>query len=328
MATDPNLNPDTCIFMNPGSPNWWLSEDVKLAAASGVAVPGQKNDVNLTVRRKPQGCTLPAETDFVKVDLYVCNPTASPTTTTSPNVKKILDSTGVPSEILVDIASLPVGGSFGRNRSNGIYLRFPARVIRRKTAGHKCLIARAYPNPLSGGINIGDYAAPPPDQHYAQRNICVQTCSSPCGVDVWTENENKERPQIVTFEVVADINPSQDVIKVALPLLQAVPGFKRVVNGMPRMGFGLDFPDFPDVKKTDNTRPRGCLAWHIRRRRLRRRFCPTFAAEVKIAPLQTSTYRFVTDLDGADSGDAFIFHLTHVENGNVRSGLTILMVKN
>lgn len=324
MATDPNLSPDTCIFMEPGAANWWLSDDVKLAAASGVAIPGQKNDVNLTVRRKPQGCTLPAETDFVKVDLYVCNPTASPPTTTSPNVKKILDATGVPSEILVDIASLPVGGSFAQTVKWDLPplsgTSHPA-----ETAGHKCLIARAYPNPLSGGINIGDYAAPPSDQHYAQRNICIQTCSSPCGVEVWTENEDKERPRVVKFEVMADTNPSEAVLKVALPLLQEVPGFKRVVKGTPRKGFGLEFPDFPDAIKTDNTR-RGCLGGIFGLGGAA--FRPSFAADVKLDPGRTSTYRFLTDLDGAESGDAFVFHLTHVENGKVLSGLTMLMVKN
>jgi hypothetical protein len=126
--------------------------------------------------------------------------------------------------------------------------------------------------------------------------------------------------------VVADTNPSEEVIKVALPLLEAVPGFKRIVRGMPRMGFGLEFPDFPDVKKTDNTRPRGCLG-SIFGGGGAKSFRPGFAGEVKIAPLQTSIYRFVTDLDGADSGDAFIFHLTHIENGKTMSGLTMLMVK-
>lgn len=326
MATDSNLNSDTCIFMEPGATNWWLSNDVKLAAATGVAIPGVKNDVNITVRRKPQGCTLPAETDFVKVDLYICNPTASPPTTTSPNVKKILDSTGAPSEILVDIASLPSGGNFAQTVKWDLPplsgTSHPA-----ETAGHKCLIARAYPNPLSGGINIGNYAAPPSDQHYAQRNICIQTCSSPCGIDVWTENLDKERPKNVKFEVIADTNPSEGVLKVALPLLQSIPGFKRVVNGTPRKGFGLELPDFPDVKKTDNTRP-GCLGGITNIFSGGKGFRPSFAAEVKVAPSQFSIYRFVTDLDGAQSGDAFIFHLTHVENGNVLSGLTMLMVKN
>lgn len=326
MATDPNLTTDTCTFMNPGASQWWLSEDVKLAAASGVAIPGTKNDVNITVRRKTN-CTLPDPTDFIKVDLYVCNPTASPLTTTSPNVKKILDATGVPSEILVDIASLPAGGSFSQTIKWDLPpltgTSHPA-----ETAGHKCLIARAYSNFIgSGGTNIGDYAAPPHDQHYGQRNICVQTCSSPCGIDVWTENVNKERRLEATFEVFLDTNPSQETLKVALPLLQEVPGFQRVVKTVPAKGFGLEFPDLPDVKKTDNTRP-GCLG--ILPKIFGSGgagFRPSFSADVVLPPSKTSVYRFVTDLDGATPGDAFIFHLNHIENGTVLSGLTMLMVK-
>ena len=93
-------------------------------------------------------------------------------------------------------------------------------------------------------------------------------------------------------------------------------------------GFGLDLPDFPDAKKTENTRP-GCFGGKYKIFGSGRAgLSPRFAAEVKLAPSQFSIYRFVTDLDGAQSGDAFIFHLTHIENGNVFSGLTMLMVKN
>jgi hypothetical protein len=332
MAIDGNLTGDTCIFMQPGSPNWWLSDDVKLSNTlgtngGGIATPGVKNDVNLTVRRKPQGCTLPAQTDFVKVDLYACNPTASPSTTTSTNVKKILDATltGPPLDILVDIAILPVGGSILKTIKWDIPpisgTSHPA-----ETSGHKCLIARAYPDGLSGGINIGEYAAAP-DQHYAQRNICIQACSSPCGIDIWTENLDKEKAQNVKFEVLADTNPSDAVLKVVLPMLQELPGFKRVVKGSPRKGFSLDFPDFPDVQRTDNTRL-GCLGGITNIFGAGGKgFRPSFAAEVKIAPSQFSTYRFETDLEGAESGDAHIFHLTHVEKGIVLSGLTMLMIK-
>jgi hypothetical protein len=284
--------------------------------------------VIITVRRKPN-CQLNEATDFIKVDLYVCNPTGSPITPSSPNVKKILDSTsGTASDILVDIADLPSGGgSFAQT----IKWNLPSGSSHpAETAGHKCLIARSYSNfltlPASG--DIGSFAAPPPDQHYAQRNICIQTCSSPCGVEVWTENPDKERPQDVKFEVIADTNPSEGTLKVALPLLQELPGFKRVVNGMPRKGFGLEFPDFPTAEKTDNTR-RGCLGGILNifgsgGAAVR----PSFAVDVKLAPTQYSTYRFVTDLDGAESGDAYIFHLMHVEKGSVLSGLTILMLKN
>jgi hypothetical protein len=333
MSIDPNLTTDTCIFMNPGaSPNWWLSDDVKITAPllTGLAQPGVKNNVQLTLRRKPQGCALPDNTDFIQVDLYICNPTASPPVTSSGQVKKILDATAAPAEIIVDIANLP-SGQFVKN----IKWNLPAITGTShpaETAGHKCLIARAYAGPLSPdpSANIGDHAQSL-DQHYAQRNICIQTCDSPCGVDVWAENEDRERRRAVTFRVVADTNPTRGVLDVALPLLNQVPGFKRVVPLPPRRGFGLEFPDFPGAAMTDNTRP-GCFSLLQKLFKPTRpginAFSPSFEAQIKLAPQQLTTYRFMTDLDGASPGDAHIFHLMHVENDRVLSGLTLLMVKN
>jgi hypothetical protein len=331
MPVDPNLTADTCIFMQPGaSPYWWTSDDVMITgpSATGVAQPGVINSVQVTVRQKPQGCTLPSQTDFVKVDLYVCNPTASPPVITSGQVKKILDANPMnPTfpDITVDLANLPNGGSFPQTVQWDLPpisgSSHPA-----ETAGHKCLIARAYPNTLTGGINIGDYVQSG-DQHYAQRNICIQTCSSPCGVDLWTENDNRELRQDVTFRVIADLNPTQQVLDITLPLLRQVPGFRRVVSRTPRNGFGLRFPDFPNAEVTDNTRP-GCLGL------VRKLFSPSgagfqpsFAARVQLAPRQLTTYRFMTDLDGSEVGDAHLFHLMHVENNRVLSGITIAMVK-
>ena len=143
MATDPNLNSDTCILCNRGHQIGGLAKMSNLPPRQALQSRDRKTMCNITVRRKAQDCTLPENTDFVKVDLYVCNPTASPTTTTSPNVKKILDATSAPaSEILVDIASLPSGGSFAQTVKWDLPplsgTSHPA-----ETAGHKCLIARA-----------------------------------------------------------------------------------------------------------------------------------------------------------------------------------------
>ena len=326
-------NFDNCIFMQAGNP-WWLSNDLQITGprTDGKAQRGVKNDVQLVVRRKPQGCNLPDNTDAVKVDLYICSPTASPITSNTSQVKKILDSTGTPSEILVDINSLPSGGLV----SPLVKWDLPATSSHpAETPGHKCMVARAYPSQLnvSTSTNIGDFvgwAAPPNDQHYAQRNICIETCDSPCGVDVWTENATRETKKDVTFRVVADQNPPANVVDVVVPVLRNVPEFKRLVPGAPRKGFTLEFPDFPKAKVTDNTRS-GCLS------AITRLFSkskggispdqPNFAAQIQLAPGQVSTYRFMTDLDGASSGDAHIFHLTHEEGGRMLNGLTIIMVK-
>ncbi len=329
MSLDFGLTADTCIFMNPGAPDWWLSEDVKITnPPSGVAQPGTQNDVQITVRHKPKGCALPANSDFVKVDLYVCNPTASPPVTTSGQVKKILDATSMPpADIVVDFGTSPGQLSPGGSAAKIVKWDLPALPTHpAEMPGHKCLIARAYASPLTGGTNIGDYVSSS-DQHYAQRNICILTCSSPCGLDLWTENPEEVRQvKAVTFRLVADVKPSEAVLNIALPLLKQVPGFKRVVNTAPHQGFRLELPDFPDAKIIDNTRL-GC--WGLIRQLLNPKSVPalSFDANVAIKPGQLSIYRFVTDLDGSEPGDAHVFHLMHMEGGRVLSGLTIVAVK-
>jgi hypothetical protein len=326
MPTDPNLILDSCFLMNDGpAPNWWLSEDVKITnPASGVAQLGMKNDVQLVVRRSTNSqCTMPEGSAFIKVDLYICDPTGSPFTTTSPKVKKILNAASTtPQPIEVDITNLSVAGASFIETIKWDLPSTPTHLA--EQPGHKCMIARAYPDVLPGNNNLNFV---PDDQHYAQRNICIQTCKSPCGVDVWTENFDEEkRVKDVTFRLVADLRPSNAVLKVVLPLLQEVPGFRQVVNRAPGKGFGLDLPDFPDAKLTDNTRP-GC--WGLIQQLLNPKSIPgpIFEAKVAIQPGQMSVYRFVTDLDGSEAGDAHIFHLMHMEQGQVLSGLTIVMVK-
>lgn len=325
MAVDPNLTSDTSIFMNHGSPDWWLSNDVKLSN-SNVAVVGQKNDISLTVRRNNN--PLLADTEFIKVDLYVAVFTGSPFPLggNSTLVKKILDaSTNPAQEIVVDLNNLTAGSS------NTQTVKWDLPAIPTKDAekpGHKCLLARAYQSPLSGSANP-DADAAQVDAHYAQHNICIDHCS-PCGVDIATENpEWVRKPKDVTFRLFADLQPSESTLQVALPLLREVKGFRRVVNKAPSRGFALEMPDFPDAKMTDNTRP-GCFSLiqgFLRRPKFDPSiFQPSFEAQVNIKPGQVSYYRFVTDLDGSELGDAHIFHLVHMEQGRVLSGLTIGMV--
>ncbi len=344
MPVDPGLSSDMCIRMEPGAaPNFWLSEDVKITnPKTGVALPGAKNDVTITVRRSPNdNCNLPMGTEFIEVDLYICNPTASPLGPGSPNVKKILDATGAPpAEITVDLANLMTpGAAFPKTIKWNLPALGPTSHPA-ETAGHKCLIARAYPDPLTASATSLTFL--PDDQHYAQRNICIQTCSSPCGVELVTENpEENQEIKAVTFLAVADLQPSAAVMQVALPLLREVPEFRRVVNRAPRLGFGLDLPDFPDAQIEDQSRPdakqlEGCLAM-IRRLLgggagplpgpLPLPGAPSYKASVRIEPGQYSTYRFVTDLDGSEPGDAHIIHLMHMERDRVLSGITLVMVK-
>jgi hypothetical protein len=330
MPTDSSLVTDTSIFMNDGSPDWWLSDDVKLTnPASGVAQPGIKNDIKLTVRRNANALLGDPQEIWVKVDLYVCVPTASPFVLNSNQVKKIKDATTTPAQdIVVDFANLPASGSFPQTIKWDLPVNSPSPA---ESPGHKCLLARAYQSTLNGTTGTLPVNVVTDDPHYAQRNICIQTCNSPCGVDVMTENPEEHRePKAVTFKVVADLLPGAGVLKAALPLLKEVKGFRRIVNTAPRKGFTLEMRDFPDAKLTDNTRP-GCFSmiqgFINRGKPDLNAFQPSFEAQVNIKPGQLSLYQFATDLDGSEPGDAHIFHLMHLEQERILGGLTIVMVK-
>jgi hypothetical protein len=324
MAIDPTLTKDNCTRMAPSAlPSWWLSDDVKLInPASGVAQQGATNTVQVTVRKAAGQCSFPAAADFIKVELYVCDPTGSPFGSIAGNtkVKKIGEAQADPSlaqdvkQIAWAIPAVPTHDA--------------------EKTGHKCLIARAAANTLLDPTGNNSLNFLPDDQHYAQHNICISMCSSPCGQELWTGNPDKEgRPKDVVFQLFADLRPSKDVLGVALPLLQTVPGFGRVVNTPPRLGFALEMPDFPTAKMTDHSKagPKGCMGalskWLGGSKPQPAGGQPSFSAQVRIEPGQLSTYRFVTDLDGYEKGDAHIFHLMHTEAGQVLSGITILMLK-
>ena len=93
MAVDPDLASEGCIFMNPGNPHFWLSDDLQhvAPAPAGVATPGVKNDIQVVVHHKAN-CALPDNAVAVKVDLWVCAPTASAINTISGQTKRIQDA--------------------------------------------------------------------------------------------------------------------------------------------------------------------------------------------------------------------------------------------
>jgi hypothetical protein len=316
MAIDSALVDDTCPYLLPGAaPNWWASDDIKIIGPnpSGIAIPGQINRVQVTTRRKGGDngdCSLPDNTDFFRLELYVCNPTGSPLRINSNNVKKIFDNQGgIPQEVFIELTDLLPGGTF----ANIIHWKLPDPAVHpAEGLGHKCLIARIYSNanPMPPGNDIGDYAASQ-DQHYAQRNICIGTCASPCGVDVWTENLQEEAVD-VTFRLVVDTRPSEELVGVLTPLLQPY-DFMRFSDELPPAGYGLEFADFPDLPKREINDPDTDL--------------PGIEVDVRLEPGSYVPFRFVTDLEGSEPGTAHLFHLKHVEQGAVLSGLTIVMIK-
>ncbi|MDQ3918366.1 MAG: hypothetical protein M3348_07795 [Acidobacteriota bacterium] len=334
MAKDPGLAADTCFFMEAvagdgGAHNaggvWWLSPDIKLVGpVSGPdkADPGQTNTVTVQFRRKSaaSGCTSPFD-ENIDIELWVGNPSLAmaPNNPASTfNVQKIGVPTppeGSTTPVLIDW--IPPQG-------------LPADDP--QSHGHKCLIARCYPESL---IPDDKSFHVPDDQHVAQHNICIVPCDAPgqkkhrgaCGLRVTTLNLNEDAAETVTLRAVADLRPDAFVRRVVLSRLEKTPGFRRLAVRQPR-SFRFEFADFPAAEVKDVARPAGCLPALLGiSRPLGTSGPPGFEAKVSLRPGQLIHFHFSADLTGAALGDAYIFHLTQTgADGSPQGGLTVVMV--
>jgi len=329
MPHDPALNADTCIYMEAiqgdgGAHNandtWWLSPDIKLTGATSgpdKADPGQDNTVEVTFHRQAailNECILPPGTESISMEFWVGNPSLAMTPDNPASTKKI-DGIGEP----VPVDGATVSHVFTWNPPTGLDPTDP------QSSGHKCLIARCYPDPL---IPSSMSFFVPDDPHVAQHNICIVPCGGPgaarrpgpCAFEVATLNPDRERAQKVLLRAIVDLHPSKFVEKVVRQRLEGMHGFKRLATRPPK-GFKFEFRDFPDAQVTDNTKL-GCLGLLFGGKD--RRSCD---AQIDLKPGQFTRFRFVADLVGAELGDAYIFHLRQIgEDKRDQGGLTIVMV--
>ena len=320
MPNDPGFSRDTCIFMEAvsgdggvhnGGGVWWLSPDVSLTGATSgpdKADPGQHNTVNVTFHRKAAGsdCVFPGA-ESLTVEVWVGNP-ALVMTPNNPASTKRIQFIGSP---------LPAEGGSGVQPTDWVPpAGLPASDP--QSAGHKCLIARCYPDNLTPSPNA--FFAPD-DQHVAQHNICIVPCGGPgaarrpgpCRFIVATLNPNREQADTVTLRAIADLKPDKFVRALVLSRLKAVPGFRRLAT-TPPAGFKLESSAWRGAEMSDRTRPRGKQP-------------PTYEAKVKLGRGRFINFAFIADLSKGKLGDAYIFHLT--QRGSDRrpqGGLTIVMV--
>lgn len=329
MPNDPALNADTCIFMeavqgdggvhNPSNP-WWLSPDIKLTGpTSGLdkADPGLDNAVDVTFHMKAaivNECILPPGTESISVEFWVGNPSLA-MTPDNPASTKMIDVIGSP----IPAAGASVTKAFVWHPPTGLDPADP------QSPGHKCLIARSYPDPL---IPSTTSFFVPDDPHVAQHNICIVPCGGPgaakrpgpCGFEVATLNPHRERAQKALLRAVVDLHPGKFVERVVLERLKGTPGFKRLATRPPQ-GFSFKLPDFPRAEVTDNTRL-GCLGLLLGGKDRR-----SHDAQIEFKPGQFTKFSFIADLSGAELGDAYIFHLRQIgEDQRDQGGLTIVMV--
>lgn len=325
MATDPNLSTDTCIYIESVAGDggthqtggvWWLSPDIKLTGAtSGAdkADPGATNTVEVFAHMRSGECQLPPATESISVEIWAANPSLVMTPDNPASAVKI-GGLGMPppapgSAASVQIDWVPPAGLPPEDPQG---------------PGHKCLIARCYPEALTPSK---EEFYVPEDQHVAQRNICVVPCGAPgaarvpgpCGLEVTTVNPRRER-QAVTLRAEFDAKPAKHVREVVFERLRLTDGFVRLAEEPPR-GFRLRLRDFPKAEFSRGARG-GCLG-----QLLGLKGQPGFEAYVTLAPKQFTRFDFKADLTGSPLGDAYIFHLTQVgADGRTQGGLTVVML--
>jgi hypothetical protein len=325
MSNDPGLAADTCIFMEAVSGDggvhnanvWWLSPDIVLngpVSGPDKADPGQVNSVDVNFHRKgaESNCSFPGAESLI-VELWVGNPSIAMTPGNQTSTKQIqLIGTQLPAE--GSSGTLHINWALGANVP-------PSQP---DSPGHKCLIARVYPDNL---VPSGTSFFAPDDQHVAQRNICVVPCGGPgaarkpgpCGFEVTTANINLKEAERVTVSAILDLHPNDFVRTTVLRSLERQAGFKKLATRAPS-GFRFDLREFPDAKISDHTGAPGCLGLLLGGQR-------RFTASINLETNQVVHLPFVADLGTAEFGDAFIFHLTQIGPANQRQGgLTLVMV--
>jgi hypothetical protein len=288
------------------------------------------------------GCNLNPNAVAVKVDLWVCVPTASAINTISGNTRRILHQG-------VNSITIPLGTNAGELAPGGsatmpVEWRLPNPPTNpAEGPGHKCLIARAYPNTSSTNeTTIGEYAASL-DPHYAQRNICIQTCNSPCGQEIlaFQPIETERDALEVEYIVYPDFNPSKFILQAAEEMFLTVDGLRhlkpQIAVDPPTRGFELELVDVAPFTVINNSIipkfDRRQVLWGKRRRHYKLRApkfgarMPFFRAAARLKRGQDMLYRLHTDLEGAAPGTAQVFHVMESVRGWVRGGLTVIMVE-
>ena len=314
MATDPGLASDTSTFLQAiagdngvHDPNgvFWLSPDIQLTGPTsglGKADPGEDNVVDVTYRATANGA-VPAGTESLTIELYAANPSLV-MAPDNPQSTAHVDSIGQP--------LLAPGGSrtfqFHWTPPTGLPASDP------QAPGHKCLIARAYADPLTPGPSNFFL---PQDQHVAQHNICIVPCGGPgaatkpagCGTTVTTANVSTTL-QKARIRATLDTDPSKVVREIVIAHLKRVKGFQRLAAKGPK-SFGFTF---------EGVRARPLAIPRLSKGKI-------VESEVPLGPGQVLSFRFAADLSGGRLGEAHIFHLTHATAaGGVQGGLTAVLL--
>jgi len=325
MPNDPGLANDTCIFMEAisgdgGTHNandvWWLSPDIALTGpVSGAdnADPGQTNPVQVRCHKKAanSNCNFPGD-ESVTVQLFVANPSLA-MAPNNPASTTLVGFIGSP---------VPPDGGTGTQQIDWI-LPSGLPADDPQAPGHKCLVARCYPESLTPS---SDNFFVPDDQHVAQHNICVVPCpqaklgsSNHFTFKVATLNPHSPKREKAVLRAVLDLKPKQFVRTIVQQRLHAVHGFQHFATEPAPHGFRFDVSALSATDVHDNSHPPFTPP-------LGRPSAPSFDAKVTLAA-HVVHVNFNVHITGTNAGEAFIFHLTQTgEDNRSQGGLTLVLV--
>jgi hypothetical protein len=343
------LDKDTCIYIeaNAGDQGvhntqgvWWLSPDVSIVPLNpeGEVTPGFIHKFQIRVHKKATPCSFGGKPTNVILEAHI----AIPSLVIDPGNPEQSQFVGEGQFLaqFVNVAGLefaaiqfnPSGAPEDAGKPNG--------------PGHRCLVARCYPDNLKP--SPVDFFLPG-DPHVAQRNIVIASSivamSARVEFDFATANVSRSRRARVTLTAAPDLNPRPNLLGVIREAIRGVDGFKqfslltptnirnlqnqkdprvvekRLAAAMPR-SFGLHLPSVGDAEVRDASRP---VRYFDSLGRLTPR---RFTASFSMAPKQLGRFTFRADLSRSAPGTAHIFHLRHAEDGEVKGGLTfVAMIK-
>jgi hypothetical protein len=297
---------DDCYYLeavsgdggNHNSPIWWLSPDIILNGGTDQANQSGPNTIDVRIHVQP--CATLA-TEYAYIDVYVGDPSLVMTPTG--NTTKL---TNDPNDLARPEVTVPHTPPIGSTLVTFSWVNGGTPV---EAPGHKCLIAQVYPGFESPSTTTFDL---PLDQHVAQRNITILENNPDPEIFVNTINPNPKGRELVTVRAVADLKPEKHVLQAARNALKRIPHFKRLrTTDIPP--FSMEFKGLRDVRLSNNNE------------RLK---VPNCEARFELKPNQKTKFKFRVDLRHAKSGDAFIFHLTHLNSKQrVIGGLTVVAVR-
>jgi hypothetical protein len=351
MSKDHNIekfDPNGCMFLeaqtgdggnHAGNPSWYLSQDISLDAGSAWPAQGTNHTSVRAhwsggIEGAPcKGLTFPFPDRAMLFDLFITDPTL---------VFKVGVFTPGGSGLH------PLGQGVTSTSTEGGAAVFTSTPDWQTsdagtTTSHFCMVARCYPegvNPCDGILGCG----PDPaglglnpfmidDPHYAQLNLALVPAGqvkAQVKFPIKTGNNSTEAEE-ATITATADLQPTQAVLDVILPVLTANPAYKKIAT-TPLQTIGFDMSNFgkrkgilgaiADLADKGEDEVEEIFTGHEEDDAI------TPVAKLKIGPGVHGSFDLDADLSTAAPGDAHVYHVRQTDaTGKNVGGLCVIFLR-